>query len=123
MLPSVSKAEAFAVVQLEAMAFGKPVINTALSSGVPYVSLDGITGKTVRPGSIRELAAAMEELAGNALLRKQYGDNARQVVQQEYTQELMVNRHRRIFEKLCRKEVCSGKKAGKSGVGADEDCV
>jgi len=99
-LPSVSKAEAFAVVQLEAMAFGKPVINTALKSGVPYVSVDGVTGKTVKPGSIRELAAAMEELAGNEQLRKAYGENALQLVQKEYTQALMVKRHRKVFEKL-----------------------
>lgn len=100
-LPSVSKAEAFAVVQLEAMAFGKPVINTALKSGVPYVSVDGVTGKTVTPGSVRELTEAMEELARNEPLRAQYGANARQIVQQEYTQELMVHRHRRVFEQLC----------------------
>lgn len=99
-LPSVSKAEAFAVVQLEAMAFGKPVINTALKSGVPYVSIDGVTGITVKPGNIRELAAAMEELAGNAQLRKTYGENALRLVQSEYTQELMVKRHRKVFEKL-----------------------
>ena len=99
-LPSISKAEAFAVVQLEAMAFGKPVINTALKSGVPYVSIDGVTGKTVKPGRIRELAAAMEELAGNAQLRKAYGENALRLVQKEYTQELMVKRHRKVFEKL-----------------------
>ena len=100
-LPSVSKAEAFAVVQLEAMAFGKPVINTALKSGVPYVSVDGVTGKTVTPRSVRELTAAMEELACNEPLRAQYGANARRIVQQEYTQELMVSRHRRVFEQLC----------------------
>ena len=100
-LPSVSKAEAFAVVQLEAMAFGKPVINTALPSGVPYVSIDGVTGKTVKPGSIRELTAAMEELAQNEPLRRKYGANARRIVQEEYTQELMVDRHRRVFKKLC----------------------
>ncbi len=101
MLPSVSKAEAFAVVQLEAMAFGKPVINTALESGVPYVSIDGVTGKTVTPGSIRELTAAMEELARNKPLRTKYGANARRMVQKNYTQELMADRHRRVFEKLC----------------------
>lgn len=100
-LPSVSKAEAFAVVQLEAMAFGKPVINTALESGVPYVSIDGVTGKTVTPGSIRELTAAMEELARNKPLRTKYGANARRMVEKNYTQELMADRHRRVFEKLC----------------------
>lgn len=99
-LPSISKAEAFAVVQLEAMAFGKPVINTALKSGVPYVSVDGVTGITVKPGSIRELAAAMEKLAGNAQLRKAYGENALRLVEKEYTQELLVKRHREVFEKL-----------------------
>lgn len=99
-LPSTSKAEAFAVVQLEAMAFGKPVINTALPSGVPYVSIDGVTGRTVRPGSVRELSAAMEELAGNEGLRKEYGANALRMVQGQYTQELMIRRHRKVFQEL-----------------------
>ncbi len=99
-LPSISKAEAFAVVQLEAMAFGKPVINTALNSGVPYVSIDGITGKTIKPGSVKELAAAMQELAKNEQLRKDYGQHALQLIQKEYTHDLMVKRHRKVFAKL-----------------------
>lgn len=99
-LPSISKAEAFAVVQLEAMAFGKPVINTALHSGVPYVSVDGVTGRTVKPGSVRELAEAMEELAGNERLRREYGANALRIVQEKYTQELLVKRHRKVFREL-----------------------
>lgn len=99
-LPSISKAEAFAVVQLEAMAFGKPVVNTALESGVPYVSVDRVTGRTVKPGNVRELAAAMEELAGDGQLRRKYGANAFHMVQKEYTQGLMVKRHRKIFQKL-----------------------
>lgn len=99
-LPSISKAEAFAVVQLEAMAFGKPVINTALDSGVPYVSVDGVTGKTVTPGSIRELASAMEELAENERLRLKYGQQALSLIQKEYTHDRMIKRHRNVFEQL-----------------------
>ncbi|MDE7311744.1 MAG: glycosyltransferase [Eubacterium sp.] len=96
-LPSISKAEAFAIVQLEAMAFGKPVINTALQSGVPYVSIHKQTGITVKPGSVRELAKAMDELAANEALRFAYGENALQRVQKYFTRQAMAKKYRRIF--------------------------
>lgn len=99
-LPSVSKVEAFAIVQIEAMAFGKPVINTALQSGVPQVSIDGVTGKTVQPGNVRELAKAMDTLASNEKLRHKYGMHAQKRVEQEYTQEIMAERYRKAFRKL-----------------------
>lgn len=99
-LPSISKAEAFAVVQLEAMAFGKPVINTALQSGVPDVSIDGVTGITVKPGSVRELARAMDRLSYDDRLRKRYGKNALLRVQKRYTQQIMVERYKKIFQQL-----------------------
>lgn len=109
-LPSVSEAEAFAVVQIEAMAFGKPVINTRLPSGVPYVSLDGVTGKTVTPGNIHELAAAMQELAENGCLRKRYGENARKRVQEKYTQQAMAETYRKVFSQLQPANAASGMK-------------
>ncbi|MDE7310204.1 MAG: glycosyltransferase [Eubacterium sp.] len=101
-LPSVSKAEAFGVVQIEAMAFGKPVINTALPSGVPDVSIDGVTGITVKPGSVRELARAMDALAGDERMRRAYGKNALQRVQETYTQQKMEEGYREIFRQLLR---------------------
>lgn len=79
-LPSILPSETFAVVQLEAMKHGKPVINTNLGTGVNYVSIDKETGLTVKPENIDELAEAINTLLNNDELRLQYGQNARKRV-------------------------------------------
>ena len=74
--PSCENSEAFGLVQLEAMFFGKPVINTNLPTAVPWVSLHNETGLTVPVNDHKALAHAINKLVKNQKLRKTYGDNA-----------------------------------------------
>ena len=88
-LPSVSRAECFGLVQLEAMVYGKPVINTKLPTAVPEVSVDGETGITVEPGNADELANAIQKLTDDKELREQYGKAARQRCEECYSLDKM----------------------------------
>lgn len=75
-LPSINEAEAFGVVQLEAMSNGLPVINTNLESGVPFVSLHGISGLTVEPKNSDALKAAIVQLINDQQLYEEFSKNA-----------------------------------------------
>ena len=97
-LPSILRSEAFGLVQIEAMAFGKPVINTKLPSGVPYVSLHNITGLTVEPGNIDELKKAMIWMTEHPEERLIMEKEARRRVIDNYTTENMLDNVLELYE-------------------------
>jgi rhamnosyl/mannosyltransferase len=103
-LPSIARSEAFGIVQLEAMACGKAVVNTTLDSGVPFVSLDGVTGLSVPPSDSRALAGAFNRLLNNNDLRSQYGEAGRRRVSQDFRLDTMVLRTWEVYRQVLQSE-------------------
>ena len=98
--PSLNRAEAFGIVQLEAMAAGLPVVNTDIDSAVPEVCIDGKTGLTVQPGDTIALADALKLLLDRRDLREQFGKAARARVNTEYTARLMAERTLSLYSEV-----------------------
>ncbi len=107
-LPSIARSEGFGIVQLEAMACGKPVVNTRLESGVPFVSLDGVTGITVEPRDSAEIACALNRLLDDEPLRRRYGNAALERVRSEFTVSAMVRRTLEVYRRIAPPSVRAG---------------
>jgi glycosyltransferase involved in cell wall biosynthesis len=90
-LPSVTRQEAFGVVQLEAMAAGKPVVSTDLGTGVGWVNRNGETGYVVPPRDARALHMAMARILRDPALLKEMGDAAAKRIRSGFTLERMID--------------------------------
>lgn len=99
-LPSTGNAETTGIVQMEAMARRKPVVNTRLDTDVPEVSPDGVTGITVPPGSPGALADAINRLLGDDGLRSWLGENGRIRVLERYSVDRMNGDVGDIYDEL-----------------------
>ena len=99
-LPSVGLTEAFGLVQLEAMACGKPVVCSQLGNGVNVVNRDGETGLAVPPGDALALAGALARLLGDDGLRERMGREARHWARSKFSDESMGESHLSLFRRL-----------------------
>lgn len=99
-LPSVANTEAFGIVQLEAMACGKPVISTDLPTGVPFINQHNKTGIIVPPMNAGALAAAIDKLLEDHALAARFGEAGRQRVHEEFTREKMLSRVISLYKEV-----------------------
>ncbi|MBP2249911.1 rhamnosyl/mannosyltransferase [Halarchaeum solikamskense] len=99
-LPSVGANESFGIVQLEAMAHGLPVVNTALPTGVPYVSVDGETGYTVDPGDPAAIADAAARLLADPERYERFSANARERVHGTFARRGMLDATAAVYRSL-----------------------
>ena len=97
-LPSITPAEAFGYVQLEAMAAAKPVISTDVPSGVSWVNQHEVTGLVVRAGDADQLRGAIDTLMADPQHRARLGAAGRARVEAEFTLERLRERLREFYE-------------------------
>jgi glycosyltransferase involved in cell wall biosynthesis len=74
------------------------VINTRLDSGVPFVSLDRVTGLTVPHSDPGALARAIHQLLDDSALRAEFGQAARSRAEIMFRSATMSVRTLRTYE-------------------------
>ncbi len=84
---------------LEAAACGRPMV-AADVSGSREIVKDGVTGLLVPPGDAGGLADALERLARDPDLRRRLGAAARDLVEREFSEEVVVAQTLELYRSL-----------------------
>ncbi len=100
LFPSVSINEAFGIVQLEAMACGKPVINTNLPTTVPKVARHEKEGLTVEVGDAEGLADAIVKLTTQDEVLAKFSTAAKKRVVEVYSLNKVSKDMEDLYNKL-----------------------
>ncbi|MGD0676905.1 MAG: glycosyltransferase [Polyangiaceae bacterium] len=99
--PSNARSEGYGLVQVEAMASGCPVINTAIPhSGVPWVSRNDETGLTVPVNDAEAFAAASRRLINDPGLRDRLGSAARRRAEEHFNHLVMGRRSLDLYAQV-----------------------
>jgi rhamnosyl/mannosyltransferase len=99
-LPSVEPAEAFGIVQVEAMASGRPVLCCRLDNGVNWVNRDGETGLAVPPGDVAALVEALKRLQEDPALRAKLGEEGRKRAHSVFSAEAMARATLAVYREV-----------------------
>lgn len=100
-LSSIMKTEAFAIVQIEAMSCGKPVISCNIpDSGVPWVNADGKSGLVVEPEDGKALADAIVKIMSSPSLYQHLSAGAKDRFQELFVKQKMIDSCYSLYRQL-----------------------
>jgi glycosyltransferase involved in cell wall biosynthesis len=100
--PSVSEAEAFGIVQIEAMAAHLPIVNTDLATTVPLVARHDLEALTVPPNDPQALSQALNRILDEPALAKRLGAAGRERALNEFDQLVFRARMAKTYEAAAR---------------------
>jgi len=98
--PSHLRSEAFGVALLEAARAGTAMISSAMGTGTSYVNCNGVTGITVDPGDVDQLASAMTTMWENPEMVARFGQQARARYESLFTARGMGQAYAAIYRQL-----------------------
>ncbi len=85
------------LVALESLAWGKPVVASAVGS-LPAVVRDGETGFLCSPGNVAAFSQRISELLADPALRCRLGETGRRLIRSEYGSDRMTASYLRAFD-------------------------
>jgi glycosyltransferase involved in cell wall biosynthesis len=99
-LPSNLRSEAFGLVQLEAMACGKPVVSTELGTGTSFANVHEETGLVIPPNDAGALTCAVNYLIENPGIRQKYGLAGMERVKKLFSVERMIDSVLSVYREM-----------------------
>ena len=96
---SPSVYEPFGIMNLEAMACGRPVVSTRVG-GIKDVVVDGVTGFLVNPQSPKDLAEAVNRILSDKELAEKMGNEGRRRVEREFSWERIAEKTLNLYKTL-----------------------
>ncbi|MEJ7682671.1 MAG: glycosyltransferase [Segetibacter sp.] len=99
-LPSTQKTEAFGLVLVEAMVFGKPLLSTNIpGSGTSWVNVNNVTGINVEPKNGKALAEAILTIMDESNY-KAFSINSRKRYEEKFTNTKFINKLKQYYMQL-----------------------